>query len=54
MKCVQTMLFDLRGYSEVCVLNNESFHISLIRQSFPPFQNNPKNLDPSCKMDLDL
>ena len=26
---------------------------SIIRQSFS-FQNNPKDLDPSCKMDLDL
>ena len=26
---------------------------SVIRQSFS-FQNNPKDLDPSCKMDLDL
>ena len=30
-------------------------HISsVIRQSFFPFQNNPKNLDPSYKMDLGL
>ena len=27
---------------------------SVIRLSFFPFQNNPKNLDPSYKMDLDL
>ena len=27
---------------------------SVIRQSFFSFQNNPKDLDPSCKMDLDL
>ena len=27
---------------------------SVIRQSFFFFQNNPKDLDPSCKMDLDL
>ena len=27
---------------------------SVIRQSFFSFQNNPKNLDPSYKMDLDL
>ena len=27
---------------------------SAIRQSFFSFQNNPKNLDPSYKMDLDL
>ena len=27
---------------------------SLIRQCFFHFQNNPKNLDPSYKMDLDL
>ena len=26
---------------------------SIIRRSFS-FQNNPKDLDPSCKMDLDL
>ena len=30
------------------------YHIFLvIRQGFP-FQNNPRDLDPSCKMDLDL
>ena len=27
---------------------------SVIRQSFFSFQNNPKDLDPSCKTDLDL
>ena len=27
---------------------------SVIRGSFFSFQNNPKDLDPSCKMDLDL
>ena len=27
---------------------------SVIRQSFFPFQNHPKDLDPSCKKDLDL
>ena len=27
---------------------------SIIRQSFFAFLNNPKDLDPSCKMDLDL
>ena len=27
---------------------------SVIRRSFFSFQNNPKNLDPSYKMDLDL
>ena len=33
----------------------EGYHIfSVIRQSFFSFQNNPKDLDPSCKMDLDL
>ena len=32
-----------------------TFHISsVIRQSFSSFQNNPKHLDPSYKMDLDL
>ena len=31
------------------------YHISwIIRQSFFSFQNSPKDLDPSCKMDLDL
>ena len=25
-----------------------------IRRGFFPFQNNPKDLDPSCKTDLDL
>ena len=31
------------------------YHIpSVIRWSFFFFQNNPKDLDPSCKMDLDL
>ena len=31
------------------------YHISLvIRQSFFSFKNNPKDLDPSCKTDLDL
>ena len=35
-------------------LNDHVYLISLvIRQSFP-FQNNPKDLDPSYKMDLDL
>ena len=33
----------------------KSYRISLvIRRSFFFFQNNPKDLDPSCKMDLDL
>ena len=27
---------------------------SIIRRSFFSFQNNPKVLDPSCKIDLDL
>ena len=27
---------------------------SIIRRSFFSFQNNPKDLDPSCNMDLDL
>ena len=27
---------------------------SIIRQNFFSFQNNPKNLDPSYKMDLDF
>ena len=32
-----------------------TYHISLvIRQSYFSFPNNPKNLDPSFKMDLDL
>ena len=26
---------------------------SVIRRNFFSFQNNPKDLDPSCKMDLD-
>ena len=35
------------------ILNN--YHISLlIRRCFFSFQNNPKTLDPSYKMDLDL
>ena len=34
---------------------NRNYHISLvIRWEFLPFQNNPKNLDPSYKTDLDL
>ena len=33
----------------------EKYRISsVIRQSFFSFQNNPKDLDPSCKTDLDL
>ena len=41
------------------VLRNKSlwkpYHISsVIRQKFFSFQNNPKNIDPSYKMDLDL
>ena len=33
----------------------KTYRISLvIRQSFFSFQNNPKNLDPSYKMDLDF
>ena len=36
------------------ISSNEGYCISLvIRQSFFPFQNNPQNLDPSYKMDLD-
>ena len=32
----------------------KTYHISsIIRQNFS-FQNNPKDLDPSCKVDLDL
>ena len=27
---------------------------SVIKRSFFSFQNNPRDLDPSCKMDLDL
>ena len=35
--------------------DKKGYSISLvIRQSFFSFQNNPKDLDPSCKMDLDL
>ena len=34
---------------------HKSYRISsVIRQSFFPFQNNPKDLDPSFKTDLDL
>ena len=29
-------------------------YFSAYKTEFFPFQNNPKNLDPSCKMDLDL
>ena len=36
--------------AKICI-----YRISLlIRRSFFSFQNNPKDLDPSCKMDLDL
>ena len=32
-----------------------AYHISsVIRRSFFSFQSNPSDLDPSCKMDLDL
>ena len=27
---------------------------SVVRRSFFSFQNNPKDQDPSCKMDLDI
>ena len=30
------------------------YHISLVIRQIFSFQNNPKDLDPSCKMDLDL
>ena len=32
----------------------ENYCISLIIRRIFSFQNNPKDLDPSCKMDLDL
>ena len=52
-------------YNSVALVHPENqFHILIlrehlpislvIRQGFFPFQNNPKNLDPSCKTDLDL
>ena len=35
--------------------NARTYRISLvIRREFFSFQNNPKDLDPSCKTDLDL
>ena len=36
------------------ILDRKLSYSSVIRQEFFPFQNNPKNLDPSYKMDLDL
>ena len=42
-------------YHKMLLIENESYHIStVIRQSFFSFKNNPKDLDLSCKMDLDL
>ena len=38
-----------------CLLEVQGYRISsVIRRGFFSFQNNPKVLDPSCKMDLEL
>ena len=42
-------------YNTVGRFHHEQYRISsVIRQSFFSFQNNPKDLDPSYKTDLDL
>ena len=41
------------GFDCSVYLNNYRIS-SIIRREFFSFQNNPKDLDPSCKMDLDL
>ena len=49
MPCSQAMADDEKS------LQSMHYRISLaIRQSFFSFQNNPKDLDQSCKTDLDL
>ena len=59
----RSFLYELRAYliyvkvGEIYLLNLLSwqYRISLvIRREFFSFQNNPKDLDPSCKTDLDL
>ena len=48
-------LIHLQMYGYTCRGSNCHLPISsIIRLEFFSFQNNPKDLDPSCKMDLDL
>ena len=51
------ILFIANNVDPDCVASDMGLHYrisSVIRQSFFFFQNNPKDLDPSCKTDLDL
>ena len=56
---MQANIWDLTGGDdwEKLFHSNCSFIYrisSVVRRSFFSFQNNPKDLDPSCKTDLDL
>ena len=55
---MSTFRDQAKGYLGRCHPNPGIIYIyrisSVIRQSFFFFQNNPNDLDPSCKMDLDL
>ena len=54
LKTYVKMVVNICEISVFEILRMYMYHISsVIRQSFP-FQNNPKDLDPSCKMELDL
>ena len=48
----------INQYSDIlhmpCMLVHKYCISSAIRRKYFSFQNNPKDLDPSCKMDLDL
>ena len=53
--CISIYIYMLGTISLKFFSDKTDFRISLvIRQSFFSFQNNPKNLDPPYKMDLDF
>ena len=41
-------------YEKLCAVKHRLSYFFSYMTDFFPFQNNPKNLDPSCKMDLDF
>ena len=52
--CGEVWLFIPNPFLSGALFKRNIYRIySVIRRSFS-FQNNPKDLDPSCKMDLDL
>ena len=53
--CLYVLLLLLNAQNMIILNLQTTYHISLIiRWSFFSFQNNPKNLDLSYKMNLDL